>query len=76
MEREFNDMKDLAEVKAYAETIAKSNQKWGAYVNQEQDKFFSHLNRQRNNITGLQEHLCHCHGCLIRLSLDSFLLFH
>ena len=62
MEREHNDMKkDLAEVKAYGETIAKSNQKWGAYINQEQDKFFSHLNRQNeDNDVGVGEHV-HVH---------------
>ena len=32
--------KDLAEVKAYAEAMAESNQARVAYVNKEQDKFF------------------------------------
>ena len=47
--------KDLAEVKAYTKAIADSNCARDAYVNKEQDKFFRHLNRQRNNINVLKE---------------------
>ena len=47
--------KDLAKVKAYTEAIADSNQARDAYINKEQDKFFCHLNQQRNNINSLKE---------------------
>ena len=49
--------KDLAEVKAYVEAMADSNQMRDAYINKEQDKFFCHLNRQWNDIDGLKEHM-------------------
>ena len=49
--------KDLAKVKAYTEAIADSNQARDAYINKEQDKFFCHLNQQRNNINSLKEWL-------------------
>ena len=58
--------KDLAEVKAYVKAMAESNCVRDTYVDKEQDKFFRQLNRQR---------VCHCHGCLIQLSLDSFFYF-
>ena len=47
--------KDLAEVKVYAEAMADSNRARDAYVDNEQDKFFRHLNRQRNDIDALKE---------------------
>ena len=49
--------KDLAEVKAYAEAMAKSNQARDAYMDKEQDKFFHHLNRQRTNINALKDRM-------------------
>ena len=49
--------RDLAEVKAYTEAMADSNQARDAYIDKEQDKLFHHLNRQRNNIDILKERL-------------------
>ena len=50
-------MKDLAEVKVYAEAMADSNRARDVYVNKEQDKFFRHINRQRANINALKERM-------------------
>ena len=47
--------KDLAEVKAYAEAMADSNQARDTYVNKEQDKFFRQPNRQQVNIDVLKD---------------------
>ena len=47
--------KDLAKVKAYAKAMADSNWARDAYVDKEQDKFFHHLNRQRNDINALKD---------------------
>ena len=56
MEQEQAQMKkDLAEVKAYAEAMAKSNHAKDAYMDKEQDKFFRRLNRQRVNIDALKD---------------------
>ena len=49
--------KDLAEVKAYAEAMAESNQARDAYVDKEQDKFFCRLNRQRVDIDTLKDQM-------------------
>ena len=49
--------KDLAEVKAYAETMAESNRARDTYVNKEQDKFFRRVNRQRADIDALKERM-------------------
>ena len=49
--------KDLAEVKAYAEAIAKSNCARDAYMDKEQDKFFRQLNRQQVNINALKDRM-------------------
>ena len=49
--------RDLAEVKAYAEAIADSNQVRDVYIDKEQDRFFHCLNRQRNDIDSLKEWL-------------------
>ena len=38
-------MKDLAEVKAYAEAMVDSNCARDVYINKEQDKFFCWVNR-------------------------------
>ena len=40
LEQEQVQMKDLAEVKAYAEAMADSNHAWDVYVDKEWDKFF------------------------------------
>ena len=47
--------KDLAEVKAYAEAMAKSNRARDTYMDKEQDKFFHQLNRQQVNINALKD---------------------
>ena len=47
--------KDLAEVKAYTEAMAKSNRARDAYVDKEQDKFFCQLNRHRVDINTLKD---------------------
>ena len=49
--------KDLAKVKAYAEAMAESNCARDAYVDQEQDKFFRWVNRQRADIEALKEQM-------------------
>ena len=49
--------KDLAEVKAYAESMADSNRARDAYVDKEQDKFFCRVNRQRADIDALKERM-------------------
>ena len=54
LEREQNQMKkDLAEVKAMAETNCARD----AYVDKEQDKFFRQVNRQRADIDALKERM-------------------
>ena len=58
MEQEQNQMKkDLAEVKAYAEAMADSNQARDAYIDKEQDKFFRRVNQQRADIDALKERM-------------------
>ena len=58
MEQEQVQMKkDLAEVKAYAEAMAKSNHVRDMYVDKEQDKFFRRLSRQRANIDALKDQM-------------------
>ena len=58
LEQEQNQMKrDLAEVKVYAEAMAESNRARDAYVDQEQDKFFRRVNRQRADIDALKERM-------------------
>ena len=58
MEQEQNQMKkDLAEVKAYAEAMAESNQARDAYIDKEQDKFFRRVNRQWADIDALKERM-------------------
>ena len=47
--------KDLAKVKVYAKAMTDSNHTRDAYIDKEQDNFFCHLNRQRNDIDTLKE---------------------
>ena len=49
--------KDLAEVKAYAKAMAKSNRVRDTYVDKEQDKFFRQLNRQWVDINALKDRM-------------------